>query len=58
VTLDIAAAFEQLALWSKKEKMCASCYTERGTVEIGPTPYCHVQYFMCAPCAEHFQVAA
>lgn len=54
VALSAAVQFEQHALRSRKTKTCASC-GEPGTIEQGPTSYCHVVYFMCEECDTYWR---
>jgi hypothetical protein len=46
--------FEQLALRSRKETICAACCSDHGDIPQGPTSYCHLVYYMCSECHEHY----
>lgn len=57
VMLDAMVQFEQKALRSRRTKTCADC-GDPGTVEQGPTTYCHVVYFFCDECAAYWKAAS
>lgn len=54
MSLRAMVAFEQLAWRSSKEQICASCGIEHGEIPQGPTSYCHVAYYLCSECHEHY----